>query len=153
PLSHDDSSVMTLQDRSELVLGLARVLHVNGQSTDETVAAAEELAKALRLRASIVLRWGEVQLEAADRDARFVSIAAANPTGVDMDRVASATRAAGELGAGRLRVAAFQAAIDAIAAKPPAPTWLFALAAAAGAAALAVLFGAQHLTAVTLIVI
>ena len=32
---------MTLQERSDLVLTFARVLHVNGQSTHETVAAAE----------------------------------------------------------------------------------------------------------------
>jgi uncharacterized membrane protein YjjB (DUF3815 family) len=36
---------------------------------------------------------------------------------------------------------------------PPAPTWLFAIAAAAGAAALAVLFGVQHIAAVMLIVL
>src|SRR5207249_5990208 len=35
----------------------------------------------------------------------------------------------------------------------PAPTWLFALGAAAGAAAMAVLFGVQHLAAVMLIVV
>jgi len=34
---------------------------------------------------------------------------------------------------------------------PPAPTWLFTLAAAAGAAALSVLFGVRHLAAVALI--
>ena len=36
-------------------------------------------------------------------------------------------------------------AIDAISRAPPAPTWLFALAAAAGAVALAVIFGVEHL--------
>ena len=36
---------MSLQERSDLVFTLARVLHVNGQSTDETLAAAERLGK------------------------------------------------------------------------------------------------------------
>src|SRR5258707_11068238 len=42
-------------------------------------------------------------------------------------------------------------AINAISRSPPAQTWLFALAAAAGAVALAVLFGVQHLPAAVLI--
>jgi len=144
---------MTLQERSELVLGFTRVLHVNGQSTDETVAAAERLAHTLDLRASIIPRWGELQLEAADGDARLVSVTAADPAGVDMDRVVSAMRVADGLDARRLPPSAFRAEIGVISRKPPAPTWLFALAAAAGAAALAVLFGVQHLAAVALIVI
>jgi len=41
--------------------------------------------------------------------------------------------------------------ISAISHSPPAPTWLFALAAAAGAVALAVLFGVQHLFSAALI--
>src|SRR5439155_45580 len=41
PLSLEDRAVMTLQERSELVLSFARVLHVNGQSTEETMAAGE----------------------------------------------------------------------------------------------------------------
>jgi uncharacterized membrane protein YjjB (DUF3815 family) len=41
--------------------------------------------------------------------------------------------------------------IDEISRSPPAPTWLFALAAAAGAVALAVIFGVEHLSAAALI--
>src|SRR5215813_10246940 len=119
---------MTLQERSELLLGFTRVLHVNGQSTDETLAAAERVADALGLQARIIPRWGELQLEAADGDARFVSVAAADPAGVDMDRVVSVMRIADELDARRLQPSAFRAAIDVISRKPPAPTWLFALA-------------------------
>ena len=153
PLPLEDRAVMTLQERSELVLSFARLLHVNGQSTDETVAAAERVAHTLDLRASIIPRWGELQLEAADGDARCVSVRAADPAGVDMDRVVSAMRVADELDARPLQSSAFLAAISAISLKPPPPTWLFALAAAAGAAALAVLFGVQHLAAVALIAV
>src|SRR6266516_293084 len=62
-----EKAVMSLQERSDLVLILARVLHVNGQSTDETVAAAERLGHKLDLRARIIPRWGELQLQAEDR--------------------------------------------------------------------------------------
>jgi uncharacterized membrane protein YjjP (DUF1212 family) len=143
---------MNLVERSDLVLTFARILHVNGQSTGETVAAAERLSKSLGLRATIIPGWGELQLQATDGSARLVSITAASPTGVDMDRVASATQAIDEVGADRLAQHALAATINAIAHAPPAPTWLFTLAAAAGAAALSVLFGVQHVAAVMLIV-
>ena len=58
PILPEDRAVMTLHERSELVLSFARVLQVNGQSTSETVAAAEQVANALDLRASIIPRWG-----------------------------------------------------------------------------------------------
>src|SRR3989442_3135851 len=137
PLSLEDRAVMTLQERSELVLSFARVLHVNGQSTEETVAAAERLGNALGLRAAIIPRWGELELQAGDGDARLVSVKAADPTGVDMDRVVSAMQAVDDLDTGRLAPSAVRAAISMSCQTPPAPTWLFALAAAAGAAAVA----------------
>jgi uncharacterized membrane protein YjjB (DUF3815 family) len=68
-----------------------------------------------------------------------------------MDRVVSTTRAIEELGAGGLAPAAAMEAIRAVSQAPPARTWLFTLAAAAGAVALAVLFGVQHLPATALI--
>jgi len=142
---------MTLEERSSLVLDFARVLYVNGQSTDQTLAAAERLGDTLGLCAKIMPRWGELQLQVQDRDARLISAVAADPTGVDMDRVASTTRAIEELGIGRLAPAAAMEAISAISQAPPAPTWLFTLAGAAGAVALAVLFGVQHLPAAALI--
>ncbi|HXA86190.1 MAG TPA: threonine/serine exporter family protein [Candidatus Dormibacteraeota bacterium] len=142
---------MNLLERSDLVLTFARVLHVNGQSTEETVAAAERLGKSLGLRATIIPGWGELQLQEDDGSTRFVSIAAASPTGVDMDRVASAMRAIDEVGSGRLALPAVVEMINAIAHAPPAPTWLFTIAAAAGAAALSVLFGVQHIATVVLI--
>ena len=142
---------MTLEERSNLVLAFARVLYVNGQSTDQTLDAAERLGGTLGLRAKIMPRWGELLLQAEDRDARLISAAAADPAGVDMDRVASTMRAIEELSGGRLVPAAAMEAISAISQAPPAATWLFTLAAAAGAVALAVIFGVQHLAAAALI--
>src|SRR5262245_16310425 len=144
---------MTPKARAELVLGFARVLFVNGESTDETMAAAKRLGNSLDLDASIQARWGELQLQSRDGDATVVLMKAADPTGIDMDRVVSAMRAATDLNDGAISPSAFLAAISAISQAPPAPTWLFALAAAAGAAALAVLFGVQHLAAVALIIV
>jgi uncharacterized membrane protein YjjP (DUF1212 family) len=142
---------MTLEERSNLVLAFTRVLFVNGQSTDRTLAAAERLGKILGMRAQINPRWGELQLEADDGSARVLSVLAADPTGVEMDRVTSATRAIEQLATGRLAPAAAMDAINSIAQAPPSPTWLFTLAAAAGSASLAVIFGVRHLTAASLI--
>jgi uncharacterized membrane protein YjjP (DUF1212 family) len=143
---------MSLQERSELVLAFAQVLHVNGESTDETLAAAERLGNALHLRIRIFPRWGELQLQAEDGGESLVSVGAADPTGVDMERVASAERAIDEVAAGRLAQPAATEAIRAISHAPGAPTWLFTLAAAGGAAALSVIFGVQHPHTVALIV-
>jgi uncharacterized membrane protein YjjP (DUF1212 family) len=140
---------MTLEERSNLVLAAARVLYVNGQATEQTVAAAEQLGRALGLRANVMPRWGELRLQSEDN--RLIAQVAADPTGVDMDRVASAVRAIEDVGAGRLTPEAATATITAIAQAPPAPTWLFALAAGAGAVALAVIFGVEHPIAAALI--
>jgi uncharacterized membrane protein YjjP (DUF1212 family) len=142
---------MTLEERSDLVLALARVLYVNGQSTDETLAAAERLGQTFGLRVKIMPRWGELLLQAQDNDARLVSAVVADPTGVAMNRVASATRVTEELDTGRLAPTAAKEVVSAISQAPLAPAWLFTLAAAAGAAALAVIFGVEHLSAAVLI--
>jgi uncharacterized membrane protein YjjP (DUF1212 family) len=142
---------MTLEERSDLVLAVARVLFVNGQSTDQTLAAAERCGQTLGLRIKIMPRWGELQLQAQDGDTTLTSLVAADPTGVAMNRVSSAMRVTEDLSAGRLSPTAAEEAISAISQAPPAPTWLFTTAAAAGAAALAVIFGVQHLSAAVLI--
>jgi uncharacterized membrane protein YjjP (DUF1212 family) len=142
---------MSLQDRSDLILCFAKVLFANGQATDQTISATERLGRALGLRATIIPRWGELAVQAKDATARHSAQTAADPSGVDMDRVASTMRAVEDVESGRLSEnAAFQA-IAAIAKAPPAPTLLFALAAAAGAVALSVIFGIEHFRPMVLI--
>ena len=83
---------MTLEQRSNLVLAFARLLFVNGQATEQTVAAAERLGRTLGLRAKVMPRWGELRLQSEDENTGVIAEVAADPTGVDMDRVASAAR-------------------------------------------------------------
>ncbi len=141
----------TVPERSDLVLAFARVLQVNGQSTHQTLSAAGRLSRSLGLTATIIPQWGDLQIQATDGADRWVSLATANPTGVNMDRVAEAMRAIENIDAGCLPLSDAAATIDAIAKAPAAPTWLFAVAAAAGAAALSVIFGIRHLAPVALI--
>ena len=142
---------MTLDERADLVLAFARVLFVNGQSTDQTLTAAERIGHTVGLRAQVMPRWGELQLQVQDDRTKQISSVAADPTGVAMGRVAAAMRAIEDVSAGRLAPDAAKETIRAIAHEPPAPTWLFTLAAAEGAVALAVIFGVQHLSAAALI--
>ena len=142
---------MTLEERSNLVLAFARTLFVNGQSTEQTLRAAERLGNALGLHATILPRWGELQLQAHDEGGDLTMTVEAEPTNVHMSRVALTMSALEELRSGRLSPEAAGAAIATISRAPQAPAWLFTLAAAMGAVALAVIFGVQHLPAVVLI--
>jgi uncharacterized membrane protein YjjP (DUF1212 family) len=135
---------MTGKEPCELSLAFARVLYVNGQATDQVVAAIRRLGNKLGLSAELLPRWGELQLRAESGGSAPVSYVAADPVGVDMDRVGSAMQAIADIEAGQLSLEDAGKRIDAIAEAPPAPTWLFTLAAAAGAVALAIIFGVQH---------
>src|SRR6266481_7854630 len=144
-------ATMTREERSNLILTFARVLYINGGSTHQTLGAAERLSSCLGFRATIFPHWGELEVQAEDSDSKFISAIEAAPSGVDMDRVASTLRTVEELCDGRLAPGNATEAINRIAEAPPAPTWLFTLAAAVGAVSLAVLFGVQHVTAAALI--
>jgi uncharacterized membrane protein YjjP (DUF1212 family) len=142
---------MAMDERYDLVLAFARLVFINGQATEQTVAAAERMGRALGLRVRLIPRWGELQLQSDGENGGLVAQLPADPTGVDMDRVASAVRLIGDVEAGRVAPDAAMRMIGAISLTPPAPTWLFALAAAAGAVALAVIFGLDRLAAGVLI--
>src|SRR6266849_2945887 len=140
-------------ERSDLVLACAHVLHTNGQSTHETVQAAERLGTQLGLRATMIAHWEDLELRATDGTGSQVSFERGSPTGMNMARVTSAMSAIENCAVGRPPIGAALENIKAIAHASPAPTWLFTLAAAAGAAAMAAIFGAHHLKAVVLIMV
>jgi uncharacterized membrane protein YjjB (DUF3815 family) len=142
---------MSLQEQSDLLLAFAKVLYVNGESTDETIMATARLSERLGVRTTIIPRWGEIQLLAADGASELVSAVTAEPTTVDMDRVVSTWRAIDDFHTGKLTSSAALEKIRTISHAAPAPTWLFTLAAAAGAVALSVIFGVSHLAPVVLI--
>lgn len=142
---------MTREEGSNLILAFARTLYINGESTQQTLSTAEHLSTCLGFRATIFPRWGELEVQTEDAEGKLLSAIEAAPSGVDMDRVASTVRTAEELCDGRLAPANAMEAIGRVAEAPPAPTWLFTLAAAVGAVALAVLFGVRHLTSAALI--
>ena len=52
---------MLADERCKLILAFARALFVNGQATDQTVAAAERLGRALGLRTSVAGALGRTK--------------------------------------------------------------------------------------------
>src|SRR5258708_16090209 len=121
---------MTSDERCNVVLSFARTLFVNGQATEQTMAAAERLGRALGLRANLMVRWGELQLQ-SDSEITPFSQVPADPAGVDMDRVAATMRAIEEAETERLSPGAAMKAIGVISPPPPPPPSLFPLAPAA----------------------
>jgi uncharacterized membrane protein YjjP (DUF1212 family) len=135
---------MMQEKHRNLVLAFMRILYTNGQDTEQTLAAAKRLADVLGLQATVSLRWGELQLQ-SEENGRPIWQVMANPVGVDMNRVVAAMRVIDDVETGRLAPDAALEAIDTIARSPPNAIWLLSLAAGAGAVALSVIFGAQHL--------
>jgi len=134
-----------------LMMAGAELLFANGQTTQRTVSDVERLASALRLHATVVLRWGELVVRIADDAGFHNEIVAVEPVGVDMSKVAATLGVIDELCDGRIGAAEAQSALDAISRCPPVSLVRFASLAAAGAAALGVIFGASHLLSLILI--
>jgi uncharacterized membrane protein YjjP (DUF1212 family) len=146
-------SGLSMQDRAGLILACARSLYVNGQSTADVSAAVVRLAGKLGLEARFSPRWGELRLEMEDREGKLAVATTAEPTSVNMARVASTMRIIEELVSGRLAAGDARTAIETVSQAPPASLGLFVLAAAAGATAMGVIFGLQHASAAMLIAV
>src|ERR1700760_1300552 len=117
---------MTAEERADLVLAFARVLYVNGQATEQTVGAAERLARVLGLHAVLMPRWGELKLVVDEQGHELAVHVAAEPAGVEMARVAATMGATEDIASDRLAPEAAAAKLGEIARSPPAPGWLFA---------------------------
>jgi uncharacterized membrane protein YjjP (DUF1212 family) len=122
----------------------ARLLFENGQSTEKVVSVLDQLADALGFRATILPRWGELTILINDGSGSRHEILAAAPAGVDMSKVAATIGVIDDVCNGCLDAAAARSALETIARLPPVSVTRFALLAAAGAAALGVIFGATH---------
>ena len=135
-----------------LVVSGARLLYCNGQGTEQVLASAQNVCGALGLRANVSLRWGDiaVQLEEGERP---IYRSAANPAGVDMNRVITGMRLLDDIAAGRLQPEAATHEMASLSPLPAVATWLFAVASGAGAVAMAVIFWVQHIADALMILI
>jgi len=126
-----------------LLRACAGLLFSNGQTTERTVRSLSRLATHFGLTVSVGARWGEVALRFAfaGRGERL-EIIAATPSGVEMHKVTETLKIMEAVREGRLTPPAALAQLDAVAHLPPVSLLRFASFAGAGAAALAVIFGA-----------
>jgi len=128
----------------DLMLRIATLLFANGQTTERTIEATVRLAGALGFRADLLPRWGELTATVNRRSGSRAETIAINPLGVDMGKVAAAVDVVDQLCDGRIDVKTARAGLETIRHRPPIALTRFAVLAAAGAAALAVIFGAVH---------
>jgi len=135
----------------DLMLLAATLLFVNGQTTERTIKATVQLAGALSFRAGLLPRWGELSATIDGGSGLRPETVAANPVSVDMGKVAAAMGVIDQLCDGRIDTEAARSALEAIQRRPPITLARFASLAAAGAAALGVIFGAVHLLSLVLI--
>jgi uncharacterized membrane protein YjjP (DUF1212 family) len=143
------------QDQLCLIGNIVQVLHGNGQQTGETLRTAQRLAGHFGGGIRVAPGWGHMLLApvqpaggpAGDRTLLLDVI----PNNVGIHRVVAANALTEQLIGGQVALPEAQRRIGAIATAPPLPDAVFALACAAGAAALAVTFGVAHLAAVLLI--
>jgi uncharacterized membrane protein YjjP (DUF1212 family) len=135
----------------DLVSTAAKLLFGNGQTTERVVAASEQLAEALGLRATVFPRWGELVVQIEDEPSSRCAIFAVEPAGMEMNKVARTMAVIDTICDGRMEVAAVRPMLEAIAQLPPVSIARFAFFAAAGAAALGVIFGTAHLLSLILI--
>lgn len=136
---------------TRLVGRAAELLFVHGQTTAAIDVAVERLARALGAKVTIAARWGELTLQPQASGSAFR--VAADPAGVDIGRVLAVEAVIDDLCDGRIGPDAAAARLVAVPARPPVAAVRFAVMAAAGAAALSIIFGAATLRTVLLVAI
>ena len=133
-----------------LVLGGTSVLFANGETTERTIEAGRRIAGALGHRSAVVARWDGLTVRLED-GAEALDTVPVTPTGIDMHKVMEAERAVDAICAHALKPEEAASTFARTAALPAVSLARFTLAAAVGAAALSVVFGAEHPASVALI--
>jgi uncharacterized membrane protein YjjP (DUF1212 family) len=135
----------------DLMLRAAALLFANGQTTERMMEATARLGGAFGFPAGLLPRWGELTATIDDADGPRAATVAANPLGVDMSKVAATMGLIDRFCDGRIDAETARAELETIRHRPPVALVRFASLAAAGAAALGVIFGAGHLLSLVLI--
>jgi uncharacterized membrane protein YjjP (DUF1212 family) len=149
----DPGAHVASAEELSLVSLSARLLFENGQSTEKVVSALGQLADTMGFRATVFPRWGELTVLINDAGGSRHEIVAVAPVGVDMRKVAATIGVIDDVCSRQFDTAAARSALETVARFPPVSLTRFALLAAAGAAALGVIFGATHPFSLLLIAI
>jgi uncharacterized membrane protein YjjP (DUF1212 family) len=128
----------------DLLSTSAKLLFQYGQTTEKTVMAVSRLGAALGCHASLFPHWGELGIRIDGPTGVQQDVIAAQPAGIDMNKVVATMRVIDQLCDARIDAAAARSSFDVITRYAPVGAARFALMAASGAAALGVIFGAIH---------
>ena len=128
----------------DLLSASAKLLFQNGQTTERTVLTVERIGAVLGYHCLLFPHWGELTIRIDGPTGLLQEVIAAQPAGVDMNKVAATTKVVDELCNGQIDVPMARSSFEAISRYPPVGLARFALLAAAGAAALGVIFGTAH---------
>jgi uncharacterized membrane protein YjjP (DUF1212 family) len=140
---------LTCEAALETTALAATLLFAHGQTTEQTVIAAEQLARTLGVTVRVLPYWGELTIEI--EGALVSRIVPAKPLGVDMGRVYAVMKVLDQVSHGTLPAEAAQSALELAGRLPPASTPRFTLFAAVGAVSLGVIFGTVDATSLLLI--
>ncbi len=138
-------------DTGDLLLSIATLLFENGQTTQQTKAVVAELGGLLGVEAELFPQWGDLIVRIDEPGGQENHVVNSMPTQVDMRKVADTMRVLDAMREARMDAVAARREVAAIAQLPPVSTIRFASFAAAGAVALAVIFGALHWLTLVLI--
>ena len=141
-----DATTPPGDDAIDAVTAAARLLYANGLTTERAIANVERLGHAFGLSVSVLPAWGELVLriesDAVPGRLRIETLVAA-PAGVEMNKVTRTLDIVDAAVAGRLDAAAARAALEAVGHVAPVSLARSVAMTGAGAAALAVIFGAS----------
>jgi uncharacterized membrane protein YjjP (DUF1212 family) len=150
-LSSKQGAPVCAREALQVAQQAAELLFVNGQTTKRTDAAVRQLGTLLGLQLDVFQRWGELlvrHFEFGTPDERSSAVA---PVNVDMRKVSATMTLIDDLAEGKLRSSALADALESVRRLPPLSIVRFVVMAAAGAAALGVIFGTAHWLSLVLI--
>ncbi|AQT82314.1 hypothetical protein B1R94_28315 [Mycolicibacterium litorale] len=135
------------------ILRAAVLLHDNGQSTSMTLTAVQRLSTGLAQPAVVIPEWSSVTAYDPRGGGRDVLISEAHPNAVNMRRVAALMSAVDHAETRPLGREEIERALDTARRLPAASNLAFVCACGVGAAALAVVFGADDVRTVAVIAV
>lgn len=141
----------SLESALNLLMQVAELLFINGQTSARTATAVRQLGTAFHFRTEVFPRWGELTVRLWDGGKPCDGIAAVAPTNVDMGKVSATMKVVDDLTARGLETGGAQMMLQSIQNLPPVSTLRFVIMVGAGAAALGVIFGVLQPFSIVLI--
>jgi len=148
---HEPSQSPPVATTLDLILQAGKLLFANGQTTEKIAVALKELAIASGFEATTFVEWGALRVHVQDGSGSHSETISVEPAGVDMSKVRATMELIHQVCEGTMELAAARSALQRISESPPVSLIRFALLAAAGAAALGVIFGVDNPVSLILI--